>query len=194
MKTAIPSSAIVDSQQPLDLREQQLFRTVMGRFATGVVLVTAQTESGPAGMTVNSFTSVSLDPPMIALCAAYESKTWPRIRQAGSFGLTFLGEHQEDVCRLFSQRGEDRFRGHQWSATEAGHPTLSDALAWVDCRISATHPAGDHELVLAETSSGYLAEAAAPLIFHSGQYNKLARQHGAPLSASGLDPELERKG
>ncbi|MET8137678.1 MULTISPECIES: flavin reductase family protein [unclassified Streptomyces] len=158
---------------------QRSFRDVLGRFTTGVVLVTAQTEVGPAGMAANSFTSVSLVPPLIALCAAHTSTTWPAIRAAGGFAVTILREDHEEVCRTFATRGTDRFAGRDWVRTPAGHPLLSDGLGWLDCTIEQIHPAGDHELVIARAEKWSTAgvgetATAGPLVFHSGRYVRLA--------------------
>ncbi|MEG8276577.1 flavin reductase family protein [Streptomyces sp. AHA2] len=154
--------------------EQRSFRDILGRFTTGVVLVTADTAEGPKGMAVNSFTSVSLTPPLVALCAADTSSTWPAIREHGSFAVTILGDGHADLCRLFSTKGADRFATGRWSSTRAGHPIPADGLGWLDCRISTVHPAGDHELVIAEALEGALTEQAGPLVFHAGRFTALA--------------------
>ncbi|MEV6259586.1 flavin reductase family protein [Streptomyces sp. NPDC051784] len=154
--------------------EQRSFRDILGRFTTGVVLITAGTAEGPKGMAVNSFTSVSLDPPLIALCAADTSATWPAIRSTGSFAVTILGDGHAELCRLFSAKGVDRFAGGDWTTTRAGHPIPADGLGWLDCRISTVHPAGDHELVLAEALDGSLTDQAGPLVFHAGRFTALA--------------------
>ncbi|MEU6736552.1 flavin reductase family protein [Streptomyces physcomitrii] len=153
--------------------EQRSFRDILGRFTTGVVLVTAQTKEGPAGMAVNSFTSVSLEPPLVALCAAHTSTTWPAIRETGGFAVTILGDQHADLCRLFATHGAERFAGRQWGLTSAGHPLPADGLGWLDCRITDIHPAGDHELVVAETVAGALTDSAGPLVFHAGRFREL---------------------
>ncbi|MFC9505279.1 flavin reductase family protein [Streptomyces sp. NPDC057002] len=154
--------------------EQRSFRDILGRFTTGVVLVTADTAEGPKGMAVNSFTSVSLTPPLVALCAADTSSTWPAIREAGSFAVTILGDQHAELCRLFSAKGADRFAAGAWSTTRAGHPIPADGLGWLDCRITTLHPAGDHELVIAEALEGALTAQAGPLVFHAGRFTALA--------------------
>lgn len=150
------------------------FRDVLGRFTTGVVLVTAGTGEGPAGMAVNSFTSVSLEPPLIGLCAARTSSTWPVIRAHGGFAVTILGDAHRDVCAAFATRGADRFAGRSWERTPAGHPLLPDGLGWLDCEIETVHQAGDHELVIARATCWALAGRSGPLVFHSGSYTRLA--------------------
>ncbi|MGW0964758.1 flavin reductase family protein [Streptomyces sp. NPDC002516] len=153
--------------------EQRSFRNILGRFTTGVVLVTAQTPAGPVGMAVNSFTSVSLDPPLIALCAASTSTTWPAIREEGSFAVTILGGQHAQLCRTFATKGADRFGEGAWDATRAGHPIPEDGLAWLDCRITALHQAGDHELVIAEALEGAITDDQGPLVFHAGRFAEL---------------------
>ncbi|KNB53567.1 flavin reductase family protein [Streptomyces caatingaensis] len=153
--------------------EQRSFRDILGRFTTGVVLITARTPHGPVGMAVNSFTSVSLDPPLIAVCAAQTSTTWPAVRAAGGFAVTILGGQHEEVCRAFSTHGADRFAGGEWMFTRSGHPVLRDGLGWLDCAISTIQPAGDHELVVAEALEGALTGREGPLIFHAGRFGTL---------------------
>lgn len=158
---------------------QRSFRDVLGRFGTGVVLVTAQSAEGPRGMAVNSFTSVSLDPPLIAFCAALTSTTWPAIRATGGCAITILSDEQEDVCRTFSARGVDRFVGHRWASTAAGHPVMADGLGWLDCRIRTVQTEGDHELVIAEALDWSTGADARPLIFQSGRFASLTERSPA---------------
>ncbi|WP_103502563.1 MULTISPECIES: flavin reductase family protein [unclassified Streptomyces] len=156
------------------MMQPRSFRDILGQFTTGVVLVTADTAEGPRGMAVNSFTSVSLSPPLVALCAADTSSTWPAIRDAGAFAVTILGDRHAELCRLFSQKGADRFAAGEWTTTRAGHPIPADGLGWLDCRITAVHAAGDHELVIAEALEGAVTEHAGPLVFHAGRFTALA--------------------
>ena len=125
-------------------------------------------------MAANSFTSVSLHPPLVALCAAHMSTTWPAIRAADGFAVTILRDVHEDLCRLFATKGADRFAGREWQRTPSGHPTLPDGLGWLDCRIEQLHPAGDHEMVVARALDWSQPDDGEPLIFHSGRYARLA--------------------
>ncbi|WP_410534776.1 flavin reductase family protein [Streptomyces sp. KL2] len=159
-------------QVPASL-DQRSFRDILGRFATGVVLVTTQTAHGPVGMAVNSFTSVSLDPPLIALCAGRTSTTWPDIRAAGKFAVSILGERHEELCRLFSTPGANRFSGREWARTQAGHPIPADGLGWLDCEITVIHQVGDHELVVASADRGALTDTGRPLVFQAGRFRAL---------------------
>ncbi|MER5310199.1 flavin reductase family protein [Streptomyces sp. NPDC002773] len=158
---------------------QRSFRDVLGCFGTGVVLVTAESDRGPVGMAVNSFTSVSLDPPLIAFCAALTSTTWPAVRATGGFAITILSDTQEEVCRTFAARGADRFAVGEWARSAAGHPVAADGLGWLDCRIRSVQVAGDHELVIAEAVDWTVGADARPLIFHSGRYASLTERSRA---------------
>jgi len=149
------------------------FREVLGQFATGVTVVTAMTADEPVGMAVNSFTSVSLDPPLVLFCAARGSTTWPRIRAAGRFAVNILGEHQEDVSRLFATKGTDRFSSVSWHVGSSGAPVLDDVLAYVDCTIEAEHPAGDHVIVVGRVLDLGICADCGPLLFHGGGYGRL---------------------
>lgn len=159
------------------------FRDILGRFTTGVVLVTARTDTGPVGMAVNSFTSVSLAPPLIAVCAAISSTTWPLIRSTDAFAVTILGDRHRDLCTLFSTHGADRFVG-EWGVTPAGHPLVSDCLGWLDCAITAGYEAGDHELVLARAVAGAVTADDSPLVFHAGRFAALAEGAARPGRAA----------
>ncbi|MCZ7527985.1 MAG: flavin reductase family protein [Acidimicrobiia bacterium] len=150
------------------------YRTVLGHFATGVTVVTALDGGDPVGMAANSFTSVSLDPPLVLFCASKTSTTWPRIRRAGAFTANILGEHQEDVCRVFAEPGADRFRRVGYRVGAGGSPILRDALAWVDCRIETEHDAGDHVIVVGRVIELGVGSGAGPLVFYRGGYTRLA--------------------
>lgn len=150
-------------------------RRVLGRYPTGVVVIAAMSDGEPYGFTVNSFTSVSLDPPIVAFCAAHTSTTWPRIRAAGGFTISLLSVEQEAVCRSFSTKGADRFSGIGWSTKESGHLAIDGALAWFDCVLETSQPVGDHELILARVIS--LAadddDNGEPLVFHRGRLHRV---------------------
>jgi 3-hydroxy-9,10-secoandrosta-1,3,5(10)-triene-9,17-dione monooxygenase reductase component len=147
------------------------FRTVLGHFATGVTIVTG---GGPAGVAANSFTSVSLDPPLVLVCMAHASRTWPRIRETGAFAVNFLGEGQEEMGRRFGALGTDRFSGVGWDAGVTGSPVLQESLAFVDCRIEAEYEAGDHVIVVGRVVDLGVVQEGRPLIFWRGGYGGLA--------------------
>lgn len=149
------------------------FRQVLGHFCTGVTVVTAVHEGQPVGFTAQSFTSVSLDPPLVAVCPARTSNSWPRIRSAGVFCANVLAEDQEVLGRAFAVRGADKFRGVGWTpAVGTGSPTLDGALAWIDCRIEAEHDGGDHLVVLARVVDLGVGTGDRPLLFYRGGYGR----------------------
>ena len=154
-----------------DSIDSAVFRRVLGHYATGVVVVAAIVDGQPSGLAVNSFTSVSLDPPLVAFCAAGASTTWPRMRRSGSFAVSVLGREQEEVCRLFARKGVDRFAGTDWETSPGGHPVLGDAMAWLDISAEQIIAAGDHELVLGRiTALGAADGEPAPLLFFRGTF------------------------
>lgn len=152
--------------------EPAAFRTVLGHFATGVAIITAVDGDEPVGMACNSFASVSLEPPLVLFCAAKSSTTWPRIQRAGAWAANFLGERDEAVCRLFAQKGADRFAQVVHRPGSSGAPILDKSLAFVDCVTEAEHDAGDHVVVVGRVVSlGHRAEGK-PLLFYRGGYGR----------------------
>lgn len=152
------------------------FRRVLGHFPTGVCVVAAFDGRTPVGMAVNSMTSVSLDPPLVLVCPARASTTWPAIRAAGAFCISVMAGHHERICRAFSARGTDRFSSVAWRPRLAG-PGLDDAVAWLDCRLREEHPAGDHTIVVCEVTAAESAESGSkPLVFFRGRYGSFAER------------------
>ena len=148
------------------------YRTVLGHFATGVVIVTALDGEEPVGMACNSFTSVSLEPPLVLFCAAKSSSTWPRLRTSGKWAANFLDEDAEAVCRLFAEKGADRFAHIAFGPGRTGSPIFDDSLAFVDCETIAEHDAGDHFIVVGKVVElGYQHEGK-PLLFYRGGYGR----------------------
>ncbi len=123
--------------------EARSFRGALGRFATGVAFVTASPDGEPAGLIVNSFTSVSLEPPLVSFSPSRSSLTWSRMRRAGRFGVNVLGRQHEQFAIRATPAGADRFAGLDWKLGRGGVPLLTDALARLECELVAEHPAGD---------------------------------------------------
>jgi flavin reductase (DIM6/NTAB) family NADH-FMN oxidoreductase RutF/DNA-binding IclR family transcriptional regulator len=156
-------------------RDPLHFRSVLGHFPTGVAVVTGLTAEGsPAGMAVGSFSSVSLDPPLIAFMPDRSSSSWPKIRPSGSFCVNILGADQEDVCRAFAQRGGDKFAQLSWQPGPTGSPILDGVLAWIDCDLGDIYEAGDHFIVLGEVRALDIGTPALPLIFFQGGYGRFS--------------------
>lgn len=166
------------------------FRTVLSSYPTGVVIVCADSPAGPVGMTCNSFTAVSLEPPLIAICPAQTSTTWPHIRAAGRFCVSVLSARAEQISTLFARRTADRFTGTYVHARSHG-PAISDALAWLDCELHDEHPAGDHTIALGRVVAlDRLDEQAAPLVFWHSTYRTVTH---TPSRTQTTDPLAVRR-
>lgn len=154
-----------DWRKDLEEIEPARFRDVLGHFATGVTIVTAIDGDDLVGMSANSFSSVSLDPPLVLFCAALTSTTYPRIRRAGRFTISVLAEDQVDTARIFAVRGIDRFAAVEWSPAPSGGPIMDGCLAWLDCALDAEHLAGDHLIVVGRVLACEAYAMRHPLLF-----------------------------
>ena len=159
------------------------FREVLGQYPTGVCVVTAaEPDGGRAGFVVGSFTSVSLDPPLIAFFPDKSSSTWPRIERAGRFCVNILSAEQEQVCRQFASKGEDKFGALPVRASATGSPIIEGVVAWIDCEIEDVHEAGDHYAVYGRVRDLNVENGTLPLLFFQGGYGRFA-----PLSMAALE-------
>jgi flavin reductase (DIM6/NTAB) family NADH-FMN oxidoreductase RutF len=154
------------------------FRRALGQFATGVTVVTVESAPGRVhGMTANSFTSVSLDPPLISVCVDQRAHLLPLLKEKGKFGVNVLKEDQQKLSEFFASpdqpgREEEILKVHfHW--TQENTPLLEDVLCQVACRLHATHVAGDHTIVVGEVLSVSLFPGE-PLLFFRGRYTRLA--------------------
>jgi 3-hydroxy-9,10-secoandrosta-1,3,5(10)-triene-9,17-dione monooxygenase reductase component len=151
------------------------FRRVLGHYPTGVCIVTAIAEGGqPAGLAVGSFTSVSLEPPLVAFYPDKRSSSWPRIAGAGKFCVNVLASDQLDLCKRFATSGGDKFAGVTHRLSANGSPILDGVVAWVDCDLHATHDAGDHLIVLGAVKALEVETPSRPLLFFQGAYGQLS--------------------
>lgn len=149
-------------------------RDVFGAFPSGVTALAARIGGRPVGIAASSFTSVSIDPPLVSVCVGAASSTWPVLSQAPRLGVSVLGADHGDACRRLSARDGDRFAGLSWRATGDDAVLLEEAAAWFDCSIERRIPAGDHEIVVLRIHD-YAGDAAVePLVFHGGTFRKLA--------------------
>lgn len=152
------------------------FRQVLGHFPTGVTVITAATEAGPAGLAVGSFFSVSLDPPLVAFCAGKSSTSYPKIAAAGHYCVNVLADEQEDICRVFASKGDDKFASIGWRPSPVtGAPVINGVLAWIDCEIDAVHEAGDHWIVIGRALELEVGHEGGPLVFFRGGYGRYAQ-------------------
>ena len=149
---------------------QRDFRDALGRFATGVTVVTTATEHGALGITANSFASVSLDPPLVLWSPARASRRFPAFEAAERYAIHVLGADQIGLCRRFSRDGFD-FDGLDWHAGEDGVPLIEGCLARFDCRRVSAHDGGDHLIVVGRVLQAAHREGA-PLLFASGSYGR----------------------
>ena len=152
------------------------FKDVMSRFTTGVTIVAGIEEDHPVGFTCQSFVSLSIEPPFVAVAPARTSTSWPRIDGAGRFCVNVLADHLEDLCRGFAVSGGDKFRGVDWHpAPITGAPVIEGSLAWVDCEVELVHDAGDHELIIGKVMDLGVGDGS-PLLFFRKGFATLARR------------------
>lgn len=164
--------AVTDHKAAID---QRVFRDVVGRFCTGIVVVTAVETAGedagkPCGFVAQSFVSLSLDPPLVGLCPARTSSTWPKIRDAQRYAINILGAGQKALCDRFARSGGDKFDGVAWRPGGNGAPLLDGVIAQVECTLDAEHDVGDHTFAVGYVSSLRVVEEATPLLFNGGGY------------------------
>jgi len=151
------------------------FRRIMGHWSTGVAVVATRRGERPWGLTANAFASVSLDPPLVLVCVDLGADTHEPLRDAGLFAVSILAADQERVARRFAASDvEDKFDGVAWREEATGAPVLEGAVAWLDCRLWAHYPAGDHTIFVGQVVAGDAAERA-PLLYFRGGYG----QHGS---------------
>ncbi len=149
--------------------DERRFKDALSRFATGVTVVAGMEDGHPVGFTCQSFMSVSIDPPYVAVAPARSSTTWPRIARAGSFCVNVLTDSQEELSQGFALSGGNKFAGIGWEpAPVTGAPVITGCLAWVDCRVELVHDAGDHELILGRVLDLGVAEGSPLLFYRSG--------------------------
>lgn len=150
------------------------FRRACGRFATGITIASVLDASGsPHGLTVNSFTSVSLDPPLILICLGHAVACIDAFRESRHFGLNVLSERQQELSDRFARKGQDRFDGLEWYRGESGVPLLPDVLATIECRVQQRITSGDHDIFVGEMLRMRTGEGE-PLIYFAGRYRRLA--------------------
>lgn len=152
------------------------FRGALGRFATGIAVVAATTPAGEAiGLTVSSFNSVSLDPPLILWSLSLDSPNLPAFRCASHYAVNILAAEQREISDRFASRRSDRFVGLPWRSGLGGAPLIEGCCAWFECANEAQYPGGDHLIFVGHVERFAQGEAESPLIFHSGRYRRLER-------------------
>jgi flavin reductase (DIM6/NTAB) family NADH-FMN oxidoreductase RutF len=149
------------------------FRQAMGHFATGVTVVTTAHAGYLYGMTVSSFASLSLKPPLVLICVDQNLSTHTAIADAGQFAVNILEQSQEHLSRRFATREDDKFTGVAWHSGRFGMPVLEDALAVIECRLHNTFPGGDHTIFVGEVMDAEI-DQGSPLLYYRRGYHELA--------------------
>ncbi len=151
------------------------YRKTLSQFCTGVVLVTGCVDGQPAGFAAQSFTSVSLEPPLVAVCPARTSVSWPRVRAGGGFCINILGVDQQPLCEAFARSGGDKFRDVSWRRGVTGAPIIDGVLAYIDCELQMEHDGGDHVIAVGRVRQLHtLDPTGSPLLFFRGAYGRFA--------------------
>lgn len=147
------------------------FREVLGSYPTGVCVISAlDAEGNPAGMVVGTFTSVSLDPPLVGFLPDKNSSSWPKIEQAGRFCVNVLASDQQDICRQVAAKGEEKFAGVDYAVSDNKLPVIANAIATIECTIHSVTDAGDHWFVLGAVLGMNTSRDEDPMLFHRGRY------------------------
>jgi 3-hydroxy-9,10-secoandrosta-1,3,5(10)-triene-9,17-dione monooxygenase reductase component len=150
------------------------FRSVLGRFASGVTIVTSATRSGLVGMTLQSFSALSLRPPLVMFAPAKTSRAWPLIHRTGHFTVNLLAADQEELSTNFAISQADKFAGVDWTpSAEHGDPQLAGCIGWIDCKVHNVHAEGDHYIVVGRVLSLIEGAAGEPLLFYRSGYRQL---------------------
>ena len=173
--TAAMIQAILDQGYGMPV-DQDLFKRVMRRWASGVSIVTTRLGDAAHGLTVSGFTGLSLDPPLVMVSIGHNQHSYAWIRHSGCFAVNFLRADQVDLSDLFAGRvveAADRFASVAYRSEVSGAPIFEECLAWFDCRVVAAHVVGDHTLFVGEILAGEVVSQAAPLIYHNGDYRRL---------------------
>ena len=154
--------------------DARTLRDALGCFATGVTVVTCLGAAGePAGLTVNSFTSVSLDPPLLLVCLAKRAASAAALIQASHFAVNVLQTGQQPASIRFSTRDEDRFGATPWECGEAGAPILTESLGVFECERHAVHDGGDHHILIGQVVKASFDASLDPLLYFRGKYRRL---------------------
>ncbi|MFI8565418.1 flavin reductase family protein [Rhodococcus sp. NPDC078407] len=153
--------------------DQQTLREAYAQFPSGVVAIAAQIDGVPVGLAASSFVSVSIDPPLVAVCIQNTSTTWPKLESAPNIGVSVLGEAHNDAVRTLAAKTGDRFAGLDLTVTDGGATFIVGATAWLDTTIDQQLPAGDHTIVLLRIHSLEVQSEVNPIVFHGSKFRKL---------------------
>lgn len=158
--------------EPVTAADQ--LRRAFGCFPSGVTALCGERDGEPVGLAASSFTSVSMDPPLVSVCIQHTSTTWPKLREQPRLGLSVLAEDQDAVCARLASRTADRFAGINWFGTGDGSVFVDGATLWLDCTIHEEVPCGDHNIAVLRVHSLSAAPDTSPLVFHGSRFRRLA--------------------
>ncbi len=164
----------------IDARE---FRTALGHFCTGVTVITGIADGEPVGFACQSFSALSLDPPLVLFCPGRQSRAWAVIERTGHFVVNVLSEDQRGVSTTFGARVTDKFARVPWTPAASGAPILTEALGWIDCAVDAVHDGGDHQIVVGRVTELGAPRADRPLLFFRGRYTGTLPERGEAIPA-----------
>lgn len=151
-----------------------MLRRAFGCFPSGVTAVCAMVGDEPVGIAASSFTSVSLEPPLVSVCFQTSSYTWQRLRDRPRLGISVLAQGQDAICMSLAQKKTDRFADFAWDRSSGGAVFVRGATAWLECSLHAEVPAGDHAVAMLEIHGLQAHPKSAPLVFHGSQFRRLA--------------------
>ena len=154
---------------------QSAFRAVLGRFATGVTVVTARDRRGrDVGMTISAFSSVSLDPPLVLMCVDHSASVYNQLSRTSHFIANILSEGQEAIARRFAESTGDRFEGIGYQRGQTGAAILLDILGYLECEVVTRHETGDHDIIIGRVDVAEASEGK-PLLYYRGGYAQMER-------------------
>jgi 3-hydroxy-9,10-secoandrosta-1,3,5(10)-triene-9,17-dione monooxygenase reductase component len=156
------------------------FRQVLGHFCTGVTVITTLDGDGPAGFACQSFSALSLEPPLVLFCPGRTSATWQRIARTGHFCANVLDAGQRELARIFGTSGTDKFAAVRWDPCASGAPILDGVLTWAACTVADVHEAGDHFVVIGRVTELGPCRPGSPLLFYRGRYGVPGPAEGPP--------------
>lgn len=171
--------------QHLTQPDQRTLRDAFGAFPSGVVAVAASVKGQLTGIAASSFTSISIDPPLVSFSVANSSTTWPLLREAGHLGVSVLADHHDAICRQLAGPREDRFNALPFHVTEGGAVLLKEAVATFDVTVHDEIEAGDHVIVLLRIHEVGAGDSEHPLVFHKSGFAKLHRDDLDPTRLDG---------
>jgi flavin reductase (DIM6/NTAB) family NADH-FMN oxidoreductase RutF len=162
-----------DGSGCVDLEDEVQLRKMLAGFPSGVVAVAALVDDQPAGMVVSSFTSVSLRPPLISICIARTSTTWPLLRDRPRLGISVLSDRQHALCGQLSARNADRFASVPWTCSADGAVLLDEAGTTLQSRVVDSLSAGDHDIVVLALIHAETRTQTTPLVFHHSRFHRI---------------------